>query len=309
MNVKFDQQKTIIPLFHMLVIIIIIGVCLCSMVLENAFIVSLFGCIFIVSILIYNILYRWLNLKRSNFSLLCFIAFVLINVGYIYSFAIIFRGLPTPIYIQELPLVTQNRYTLLTLGVVFGFSIWLLSLYSESVKKFIKIITYPYIQKEVHEILYYWNDTFMGDLCIYLYKKIYNSRSFKVLFFSFHFIIFYIARILFCYYFFKFTFLAADFRPLIYLLPFLFLRWILSFIDYYFTTFRKGTEVFINDMLIITYKKPLAELQIIDNYAICLPSDIKFELTSEGYKEGFDYQDNFQLLVNKWFCCAHVYVP
>lgn len=140
----------------------------------------------------------------------------------------------------------------------------------------------------------------MGDFCIYIFNRIYESKSFTFIYFTFHFLLLYLFRIIGCYFLFKFAFLNADLRPLVYILLLFFLTWIFSFFDYYFFNFRLGNEEYLNELLIITYKNNEKNLIIIDSdYAKCSVEDLKFQLSSEGFKQGFYSHENFNLLVNK----------
>lgn len=292
------------------VILIIIGVWLfLNNLMDLKIFVSstLVVCLLFFAMTLNNFLYRWLNLELSKTSLVSFMIVVVMFSFYIKGFLTIYYGLPTPIYVQDLPLLSQYRYLLFSLGTLIVIILWFIGCFVKNLSSLYQKVTYPYIKEEVRKILYCWNEGFMGNICIFLYKKINKSKSFCILFFMCHFFVFYFIRLLTCVFFLCFTFFEGDFRFVIYVIPFLFSTWILSFFDYYFNVFREGTENYVKDMLSVTYDKSFNKQEDV-LYIICNPEDLTFCLTAEGIFEGYNDPQSLAHLVNKWFSCSDVAV-
>lgn len=268
-------------------------------------IVIYMGAFLILTYIFYLFIHNKLKLEKSILSFITFGFFFLVFFLYVRSFIFISARLNEPFYLNDLTLIHYYKYVLLSSIVVLFICFWILSFFFRPVKKFLEIISYPYVKEEIRLILYSWKNNFMAPFCVYLYKKIYNSEIFSCIYFIIHFFIFYVIRCITAVLFFNFALFNGDLTWLFYFLPLSLIVWILSFIDYYFQVFREGTKNFLEEILLVQYKKDLTFLQEKKGFVYTDLSNFDFILLPNAKKEGFNC-DDLEFLKSKWHISAVV---
>jgi hypothetical protein len=120
------------------------------------------------------------------------------------------------IYLQDISVFSQYRYlTLFSISFFFIiiFAIAYITGYTVPSTSF---FTYPYLKEEVRKFLYSWNDSFIGNLCVKL-TNLFDSQLFVQIFFSIHFIFFFLIRLFSTCLLFYCTFYHGNFYNFIYM--------------------------------------------------------------------------------------------
>lgn len=262
-------------------------------------IVILFFCL---SSILYYLIFKLLQIKCTLMSFICFNLFFLILVLYLrglYFLLIHYQDI-TPIRINNLSLFAQYRYLFYSIMIILFGVLWGFSFYIENLGKFLTMITFPYIKEEIRLLLYTYNNTIMGPLCSYFYKKLFNSTQFSRIFFSIHFVLFYLLRLVLAGLFVNFTFFQGDLRLLLYMLPFSFISWFLSFFDFYFKYFREGTTNYILELLEVSYKGDMTEADFNRNFITASIDNFTFNLSEEAVNQGF-FAHDLEYLKGVWY--------
>jgi hypothetical protein len=190
------------------------------------------------SFIIYIFLYSWLNVRKSMPSFLAFFGNILILCLYILGFINLIKGLPNPIYLENLSTFSYYRYMLFLIIALIGICTYLLfklGVIPNSWESKLSIFTFPYFKEEIRKLLA--SRDISGSYCIRLTNMLIHSLTFRYIFFTLHFLVFHFFRLVYLYLFIHFVFFHADLRVLIQLLPISFLIWLLRFLEYYFFYF------------------------------------------------------------------------
>jgi hypothetical protein len=159
---------------------------------------------------IYVKLYHWRKLEVSVTSFFLFSINVIILLLYLLAIKhlifITYNNISYHLNKDDISTYSRYRYLLLSLISVF----FIISLI---IFKLLGYIKFP-LKEEIHRILYTWNASFMGDLCVKIIDLLASSFSFRILFFSLHFIFFYVMRLITLGLLFYCTFYHGDFRTL-----------------------------------------------------------------------------------------------
>lgn len=215
-----------------------------------------------------------------------------------YSFYTLYKGIPYPIYLKDLSTYSQYRYLILCVFSFIGFS--LIFLKKNDFSSFFLLD----LKAEAYKILYFC-DRFLGEYCLYIYKKIYESRSFAFIFFFIHFTLSYLFKILSVILLFRCIFFHGDFCLLLYLAIPSFVAWVYNFYFYYFKKFCESTRNYIKDLLIIECTKPISEQDQKNQYITCRPTDFIVNLSPIALAEGFSTND-LKFLFDKWLIICNI---
>lgn len=153
----------------------------------------------------------------------------------------------------------------------------------------------PSPKEEVRIFLYNYNDLWLGDLCVKSINLLFNSKLYRYIFFSFHFLLFYLFKGLRLYFFICFTFLQYDMRFLLYLAPLSFVLWLFDFFYYYHYWFITANLNYLHDMVNTTTTSIISDKF---NFIIIKSwEDLHISLTPFGISQGFttDPDDLFYL--------------
>jgi hypothetical protein len=263
-----------------------------------------------ITLILYIFVHWWLNVERSISSYLAFLGNVLILSLYILGFVNLIKGLPNPIYVENLSTFSYYRYMLFLIIALIGICTYLLfklGVIPNSWESKLSFITFPYFKEEIRILLA--SRDISGSYCIRLTNLLIHSLTFRYVFFSIHFSVFYLFRLVCLCLFIRFVFFHGDLRILIYLLPISLLIWLLRFIEYYFFFFFDSNKNYIKDLLLVKTLTPLTS-QELESQSITVtrnPSDLKFTLTDFGYKEGYTLE-NMNFVVSQWYLITNLQV-
>jgi hypothetical protein len=259
--------------------------------------------------IIYTIIYIWRNVP---FTLKSFIAFIINSWFFslfLFGFYRIYIGIPDTIYIENLSLYSYYRYMIFLSIAILGLIIYHLvnaNRMPNSLLFIANYISFPNLKEEVRLVLYTWNETIFGHLFSYIMDKCHSSKKFRYIFIVCHFGSIYLIRFVQVSLFLNFVLFHGDLRYCIYLLPFSFLSWILSFFEYYFKTFFEGTCTYIREILSVSLKEPLPR-DVESKILFRNKHELNYIITASGTEKGFreDDQDN---LIHEWLRCGTLYV-
>lgn len=253
---------------------------------------------FINVVIFYELFYDFFELKKSYVSFLCFLWLSICFAGYFYTFTILYKGLPQPIYLRDISIISQYRYLLLvvlTFGFVFVYS---LKHKSERLTIVYNVFNFPLLKEEIKNILYFWHENIWAPLFITILSVLKKNIFFCVIFIILHFIIFIVLRGVLIYVFINFVFFGGDVRLLLYMSPLSLIIFCLMFIDYYFFWFFKSNIHYLNDILTVKMLSPAISRR--QNILFVNTSQFSFELTSYGKDQGFSEQKTY-ILQELWF--------
>ena len=246
------------------------------------------------SILFYLILYIWRGLAIHVSSFIYFLVNYSFLILFLFAFYNVSKGLPTPIYVENLSAFAYWRYSVFLCLSLLGLIVLFLLRYYPSISYFAELVNFPYLKHQIHLVLVTWEYSFVGDVCSKLLNLLLSS-TYIWIFFSFHFFLFYIVgciqTLLFC----NFVFLHGDLRWNLYLLPLSFIIWILRFLEYHFFTFFLSSLDYLNAVLNVTYKNQ--HYLITENFVIIKPKDLFYQITPYGFSRGFT---NETIVFQQW---------
>ena len=224
---------------------------------------------FIVAIS-YILLYIWRNLLITLRSFICFIINFFILSLFLFGFYNLYLGFPQPIHIEDLSLFSYYRYLIFLVITVLGLFFYILLRFYPSpfLESFINLVTFPYLKEDVRLFLNSWNDSIFGPICSSIMDSLYASKIFQYFFVIFHITTIYLVRILQSILLLNFAFFEGDLRYSLYLLPFSFLSWIFSFLEYYLKTFFEGSLLYLEDVLSVKFKNPLSKEALLTSFII-----------------------------------------
>lgn len=244
----------------------------------NLYILSLL--LLVTIIIIYEILYQKLGLEKSFISFIAFSLNTFIVISYILTFFLVLKGIPEPIYIENISVFARYRYLALS-----AFSLIILLLYLKF-SYFYQSLTFPFLKHEVFIIINKKYASLLDPICDGFLDKIQVSNYYKNLYKFLHFFFFQFFRIISILFFIYFVFGAGDLRYLLYLSPLFFLIWIFSIFDYYFITFFDLSKNYIQSLLKITTQAPHLDIK---NDAIQIdPNNLSFSFTENALLEGIN---------------------
>lgn len=220
---------------------------------------------------------------------------------FIYSISIIIKGL-TPIYFSSLSVTVKYRYIILLIaGFLLISGIFITKRFKPSIYSY---LIFPYLKNEIHNILYTWSETIFGNICSKIIDWLSSSSYNRFLYFSIHFLIFYLIRLFGLILFFSFIFLNGDLRLLIWITPLFLLRWLLSFLDDYLATFITGTSNYIRMLVDVKENTPGKKLS---GVIITTSDNLTFSLTSKA--RDLNYNDiDLSHLSDVWLKMANLTV-
>lgn len=257
---------------------------------------------FFLNIFLYYLIFKLSKMKRTLISFICFNLFFLILILYLRGFYFLLISYQdiTPIRINNLSIFAQYKYLIYSVMIILFGILWGLSFYIKNLGNFLTMITFPYIKEEIRLLLYTCNNTILGPLCSYFYKGLFNSTQFSRIFFSIHFVLFYLLRFVLAVLFVNFTFFQGDLRLLLYMLPFSFISWFLSFFDFYFKYFREGTTNYILELLEVSYKGEITAADSTRNFITASINNFTFKLSEEAANQGF-FENDLEYLKGVWY--------
>lgn len=248
----------------------------------------------IIAFIIYIMLYYWCHLKISSASFLRFFIIFIQGILFIYALRICFYPLPLPIYMDDLPLLSQYRYLFLSIISLSAMAAFLVMyFFKPEWSLYLQTLSFPYLKEEMRLILYTWNPGFLGDFCSKIIDQLAASFLFRILFFSIHFTLFYLIQILMLFFLWSCIFYNLDFRFLFSFTPLFFIIWLLSFFYYYFLYFYGATSNYIKSLLIVTKTKKSPTFFGTQKFS---SEDLSFELSSQALSKGFSTIDMPNLL-------------
>lgn len=262
-----------------------------------------------LTLIVYIMLYTWRHLSISVPSYLAFLGNVLFLSLYILGFINLIKGLPNPIYLENLSTFSYYRYMLFLSVALMGICIYFflkLEIIPHSWGSKLYFFTFPYLKEEIRVLLYSWNDTFFGPICCSIMDHIHSSKVFRSVFVFCLFCLIYCIRLIQALLFFNFVFFHEDLRYCIYLLPISFISWILSFFEYYLKTFLEGTCNYIRDILSVSLKEPLDQ-DIGHHVLFRTKEQLNYSISSFGVEKGFQEED-IDNLINEWLLCGSLTV-
>jgi hypothetical protein len=145
----------------------------------------------------------------------------------------------------------------------------------------------------------------MGDLSIWLTKKLADHKIFKVSLFLSAFLLFYVHRLLLSCLLIGFCFFSQDLCLVIYFIPFKFIFWILDFVYFYYKAFFMANYNYINDLLIISLKNPLTSTELDSLLFTRTFKDLSFTLSPFARKNGLSDSD-LSFTVKTWLRMIHI---
>src|ERR1700729_1709584 len=242
------------------------------------------------SFILYSLLYTWRFLKRSSFSFFRFFLIILQASFYIYAIYNLSKGLPKPIFVNDLSYFSQYRYLFFSFLAFILIILYFLTQFYKTEINFYEMFRFLSVREEAYTLLYTWNQTIFGPIFSkfidWLGSSIINCFFYIII----HFLIFYASRIITLIVFINFTFFHGDLRFILYLIPLSFLIWFLRFFEYYFHLFFTGT---------VNYIKTLITVQVINKEKAflfhgtikTLSDNLSYELTHEAYFKGYTFDD------------------
>lgn len=249
---------------------------------------------------IYLILYTKLELPLSHFSFIRFSLILTQALLFLSSIFILFYKTKSPIYLEELSIFSQYKYLLFCILSIIGIILMLISYFFKHDLFF--AVTFLNLQEEMRIILYTWNDTIFSVICSKLIDKLYGSKIFLFIYLFTHFSIFYIMRIILLLLFINFIWFNGDLRWILFVVPFSFIIWVLSFFDYYFQIFFKNHCNYLRSILNV---KQINTVQAFSGMIYTSLDNLNFNLTSHGYNEGYTLED-MPVLINEWHIAAYL---
>lgn len=233
-----------------------------------------------------------MSFEKTLFSALIFIFFCFLFMMYITGLYILFFfPLDKPITIYNLSLLSKYRYLLFSILSI------LMIFFSFKRKNLWKLLTFPYIKEEIYRILYFWNDTIFGNIFTFLIEKLFGT-IFRLIYIIVHSIFFIFFRFLFVVLLVNFAFFSGDLRYILYLMPLSFFIWLLSFFDYYFDKFYKGSSNFIKSMVFVEIRNKNINLEKNQEFIKISPNNLSFSLTPLAFKENLT---NIEIVTDLWF--------
>lgn len=263
--------------------------------------------LFILIILsIYIKLYIWRNRNISIKSFIFFLSNIIQLILYTWSIYFLLFSLQGPIYLKDLSLISQYRHLLFFILIVISILLYIVFYLSSYQIPFnVSVITFPYLKEEIRLILYTWNDSVFNPICSKIIEHLYiGSHRNRVVYFILHFILFNVPRFISTLLFTYFILGGGDLRYVMYMLPLLFIKWLLSLFDYYFNVFFEGTCTYIR--LVLNVKANTIPTSVNGIVSASL-EDMNFTLTEYGINEGFNYQ-GLTALIRCWDQCAQLSV-
>ena len=265
-------------------------------VLFWGFIISIFTIILIT----YIITYTYRSIKMSTISFLWFsvgyIIFIFLGVS---ALLIMLKKVPS-IFIEDLSILSYYKYIILLIICSIGIIILVMFEYTYISKhsKFRNFLFFPHMKEEFRTILYTWNNTFMGNICIILLDFV-TRKTNRLSYFVLHYAIFIIITLIQNLLFISFVFFHGNLKYVLYFLPISFFVWCLGFIEYYFITFLTQSGNYIRAVLSVKVVSSTEEIPSNANIIVCNISDLRCKLTAYGIQEGFTEHD-LSYLANKW---------
>lgn len=237
-------------------------------------------------LIVYSMLYTWRELPMSFSSYLAFSGNMIILSLYTLGLLNLMKGLPNPIYIENLSTFSYYRYMVFLgaalIAITFYF-LFKLGVIPSSWQSKTSLLTFPYLKEEFRIVLDSFNPS--GSMLIRITNKLIESLVIRYVFFSIHFLLFYCFRFLCLSLFIRYVFYHGDLRYLIYLLPISFLIWLLRFLDYSYFYFVQATENSMKDLLIIESLTPLTPEELSSTFIT--RNGLIFTLTDFAIKEGY----------------------
>ena len=309
-NIKLYLLKIILNSFFILFLLPIIFMLYTNTVIKNAnssvegFFTIILSCL-LLAISLYMLVYI-ISRKRSIsvVSFLWFLMFITQYYLFTYSFYLVFfQGLEKPIYLQDISIVARYRYVILLFLSLVVMLYLIMRYFIPKLNFIVDRYNFAYIKEEIRQILYLWNDGFMGDISVFITDHLYESLWFKRLFFVCHFIVFYLLRILGLAFFINFCFFHGDLRFLFYFSFISFGIWLLSFLDYYLLWFLQANINLSNEILYTSFVYPniMTKREDLEGFIeVKDPSEVKFQLTPEAEKYGFT-SNHLAGLSHSWY--------
>lgn len=210
------------------------------------------------------------------------------------------------IFLKDLTNFSQYRYLLL-LTCSFLITVIVFSFFILGIKKpfWYDYLFFPYLKDNMFNYLYSWNQFFMGDICIFIIDKLFESLKFRSFYFTIRFILFIFSNLVKLTFFINFCFFNGDLRLLLYFSIVSCIISLFSFLDYYLITFIKANVTTINDFLNVSIKNTIKSRDSLGFIIIKNIDDLVFVITPQGFDQGFTY-DNFDKLKESWIRLINV---
>jgi len=257
--------------------------------------------VFIIFIF-YTLFYQWAHLSLSLLSFLVFLFNVYILFVLIYGcYSILHMG-ASPYYIDNFSLYKGIKYLVfITISVIIFFVFLFLRFFpNEKLQLISEKISYPYFRQEITNILKIWEDSLFGPFFDLIATKMAKSGRFKVIFFSFVFLFYYIIPLIQISFFINFSFFHGDLRYNIYLLPLSLMSYLVKNLYYYYKVFIDQNIKAIKEALIIEFIDPAYEKKMlennIDNITSIEPNTMKIFL-NPSHLEGTHFDQEQQDII------------
>ena len=209
------------------------------------------------------------------------------------------------ITLESLPIISSIRYLILSRGVLIAGVIYLTLkwLSPEKLETLYKIVAYPYMLEQVRDLIrttriHLFLNTFANKV-IYI---VYESISMKYVLFTIHIGLFYVLRCIWVIFFVNFTFFMGDLRYCLYLTPFMFMRWILSFISYWMECYIRESLEMGTSFIIVNTNMNLTD----DRHHTINSKDVfTFELTDYALELGFIPEKTLEYFAHRWYALVN----
>lgn len=260
--------------------------------------IHVFFDIFISTLLIYLSISSNIGFKKRTFF--SFLLATLFFSGFIISFNYLIN-LQDPLYVDQVSTYTVIRHSIFILIVGFSFLYYLLKKYKNIYSYTFELFSSPFMYEDLRllindlnpKILIHISNNIINQI---RYKEIKKSIYIAILIFL-RFIVPFINTCIF----FNFVFLHGDLRYMIYILPFSFLGYLLSFYIYWLDLYSKKNMDFGNKILNIKLKGDIASN--ITTFAVTSNS-FDISLTEFGFSQGY-LKSQLPLLSENWITFAH----
>jgi len=248
-----------------------------------------------LSLFSYLNIYIWRSLDINLSSFLWFFLNCIICILYIYSLLTLYFISNIPIFLENLPKFIIAKYFILFSTCSLGILIYI---YFRKNIMFRDILGAFQLKEETRKILYSWNDSFMGDLCCYILDRLVLKKRFVYFFLILHFSMFIVIPYIQTFLLINFTFFRGDLRLILYVIPFSFIIWLYSFIDYYFKIFFVQSSNYIRSLLVVNLLTT-TKTETFNDIIIVAHDKLLFTITDFGKTQGFT-QEDLNYLSTKW---------
>lgn len=224
---------------------------------------------------------------------------LLILWSFSYGLVLLFKK--PNIFLPDLTPFAQIRYIILLLISIICIFVFLLSqLYP--LEKFISLVSYPYLKESMRIFLYTFKPSF-EDIFSNLMDSLYNYKKTRYIYYCIYIFFFLLIPLLQTICLINFTFFNGNLSYNLYLLPFSFIAWLLSFLEFTFRYYYEGSYNHLMSLIVVNIIEPNNVLNG-KNVIETTPSNLNYTLTARATELGFTSEDFPQLEREYFLCCS-----